>query len=194
MSNFKIHTVESAPRESSRLLSKAREKYGFLPNLLGVLADSPPALKAYLGLGELLEQTSFTPAEQQVIFLAVSRENRCEYCVGAHSVIAKMQQVQPDVIEALRKDTPIVDSRLQTLTHFVRSVVRNRGWIPEEELEEFLSAGFTRAQVLEVILAVAMKTLSNYTNHFAQTPLDSAFEEAAWQAPPADIKRVSVSR
>lgn len=182
MSDFKIHTLESAPKAASEVLAKAKEKYGFVPNLLGVLAESPAAVKAYLTLGGLLEQTSFTPAEQKVILLAVSSENRCEYCVAAHSTVAKMQQVPADVIEALRNGRSIADPGLQALSEFARSVVRNRGWVSKEELERFLSAGFTRAQVLEVILAVAMKTLSNYTNHLAETPLDPPFKAAAWKA------------
>ncbi|MGH9341577.1 MAG: carboxymuconolactone decarboxylase family protein [Acidobacteriota bacterium] len=190
MSDFKIHTLESAPKGSFEILSKAKEKYGFLPNLLGVLAESPSALKAYFTLGGLLEQTSFTPGEQQVILLAVSLENRCEYCVAAHSTVAKMQQVPPGVVEALRNDGSVADPRLRALSQFTRTLVRNRGWVSKEEIEDFLSAGFTRAQVLEVILAVAMKTLSNYTNHLAETPLDAPFEGAAWSARPAEGERV----
>lgn len=188
MTDFRVHNLESAPKESLEFLSKAKQTYGFVPNLLGVLAESPAALKAYVLLGALLEKSSFTPAEQQLLFLAISLENRCEYCVAAHSTVAKMQQVPDDVVESLRENRPVADVRLQALNRFTRNVVRERGWISEKEIEGFLSAGFTKAQVFEVILAVAMKTLSNYSNHIAGTPLDPPFEPAVWTAEIAEAR------
>lgn len=182
MHDFKIHTLESAPKGSSKTLAEAQKKYGFIPNLLGVLADSPAALKGYLSLGALFEQSSLSAVEQQVVFLRVSLENRCGYCVAAHSTIAKMQAVPAEVIEALREGRRIAEPRLQALSEFTRKVVQQRGWVSKEEIEGFLSAGFSRAQVFEVILGVAMKTLSNYANHVAETPLDLPFRPAAWAA------------
>lgn len=182
MTAFKPHDLESVPEGSRETLAQVKQKYGFVPNLMGVLAESPAALNAYLSLGALVEKSSFTPVEQQALFLAVSVENRCEYCVSAHSAIAKMQQVPEQALEALRQEGRIEDPRLQALSRFAREVVRQKGWVSEEEVEQFLSAGFTKAQMLEVLVVVAMKTLSNYTNHIADTPLDEAFKPSAWTA------------
>jgi uncharacterized peroxidase-related enzyme len=186
MRQFEIHKKKSAPEQSVKLLEQAESAFGFVPNLLGVLAESPPVLKAYLQLGQIFDESSLSPAERQVAILAVSRGNGCNYCMGAHSVIARMQKVPEQAIEAIRQDRPIEDRRLEALRKFTTTVVDQRGWISEQEISEFEDAGFNRAQVLEVILAISFKTLSNYVNHFAGTPLDDAFHGSEWT--PAEIR------
>jgi alkylhydroperoxidase family enzyme len=94
-----------------------------------------------------------------------------------------MQKVPADVVEAIRNDQPIADSRLEALRVFTTLVVENRGWVSKEDIEIFISAGFTQAQVLEVILGISFKTLSNYVNHIADTPLDESFAPQKWQSP-----------
>ena len=182
MTTFTTHTLESASADGRAVLEQVQAKYGFIPNLLGNMVEAPAAAKAYLALGDLLGQTSFSPAEQQVILLAVSRYNECTYCVGAHSAIAAMQKVPADVVESIRKDEPIADAKLEALRRFTVRLVDQRGWLSDEDLGEFFAAGYDRQQVLEVVLGVAMKTISNYTNHIAGTELDDAFQEHAWQA------------
>jgi len=114
------------------------------------------------------------------VILAISRFHDCRYCVAAHSVVAGMQNVPADVVEAIRNDKPIADQRLEALREFATRMVEKRGWLSEDDQVRFLEAGFTKAQALEVILAVSYKTLSNYINHIAETPLDNAFLSAAW--------------
>ena len=80
-----------------------------------------------------------------------------------------------DIINAIRNDQPIVDSKLQALRVFAMTVVEKRGWVAELDVITFLAAGYTKAQILEVVLGITFKTLSNYTNHMADTPLDDAF-------------------
>lgn len=183
MSEFKLYTRETAPAESRQLLEEVHASFGFTPNLMATLAESPQALEAYLTLNRLVSQGSLTPQEQQVAILAASVENRCEYCVAGHTVVAGMQRVPTDVVEALRNGTPILDNRFAALVRFTREVVRARGLISDEELSDFLRAGFTKRQVLDVLLAITQKTLSNYLNHVAGTPLDGAFAGAKWSAP-----------
>ncbi len=177
---YKVHTPETAPAKAREVLETAKKAYGFVPNLLGIMAESPALLKAYTTLGSLFSETSLSPTEQQVVLLSVSLENACIYCVSAHSVIAEMKEVPSKVIEALRNGVAIPDKKLEALRAFTVSVVRSRGWPSEEEVRSFLTAGYTQATILEVILGVGMKTLSNYTNHMAKTPLDAAFAKAAW--------------
>lgn len=183
MSDFKLYTRENAPKESRPLLDNVQAAFGFTPNLMATLAESPQALEAYLTLHRLVSESSLTPQEQQVAVLAASLENQCEYCVAAHTVGAGMQRVPADVVEALRNETAIPDDRFAALARFTREVVRERGLISDDELRAFLRAGFTNRQVLEVLMAIAQKTLSNYLNHIARTPLDGAFSSAKWSAP-----------
>lgn len=182
MSIFSIHTTQSAPEAARPILEDARKSYGFLPNLLGGLAEAPAALEAYRALARLVEKTSLSPAEQQVILIAASVENSCEYCVAAHSTIASMHKLPEAAIEALRAGRPIDDPRLEALRHFTVILVEKRGFASDQEVQDFLSAGFTRSQALEVVLGVTMKTLSNYANHLIDTPVDAAFAPRAWAA------------
>jgi len=185
MNTFKLHTLESAPIGSLPILETANKSMGFIPNLYAHLATSPVTLEAYKQLGALLEKSAFTPVEQQTILLAVSFENRCAYCVAAHSFIAR-NRVKADaaIIAALRGGQALPDAKLNALADFVRAVVRERGWVANSrELKDFFAVGYTQQHALEVILGVAMKTISNYTNHLTETPLDAAFADEQWELP-----------
>ncbi len=175
-----VHTIDTAPEAASGFIEKAHANYGFLPNLLGVMASAPPLLEAYMTLAGLFEKTSLTPTERQTVLLTVSAVNQCTYCVAAHTALAQMQHVEQHVIEAIREDRPIGDDRLEALRRFTEAIVTSRGWPSDQVTEAFHKAGYTPAQALEVVLGVGIKTMSNYTNHMAQTPLDNAFASADW--------------
>ena len=174
-------TIDDAPEASRAPLKAVTAKYGFTPNILAKMANSPPVLKAYIDLSGLLSQTCLTPTEQQTVLLTVSRENNCRYCVAAHSVIAPMQGVQDDVVDAIRERRPIGDEKLEALSRFTAEVVTTRGWPSDQAKQALEDAGYTPAQALEVVLGVTMKTLSNYVNHLAHTELDDAFAAKAWE-------------
>ncbi len=181
MSEFKVHTVDTAPEKSVAFLQGAQQAFGFVPNLIGVLAESPAAVEAYLTLSKIFDKSSLSPVERQVAILSISRVNECDYCMASHSVIASMQKVPADVIQAIRNDKPIADEKLEALRTFAVSLIEKRGWLSESDVDTFRSAGFSQAQVFEVVLAASLKTLSNYTNHLTETPLDDAFASRAWQ-------------
>lgn len=179
--SLQIHTIETASEKSAEILQQVKGKYGFVPNLMGVFAESPETLQAYLTLSGLVDQTTLTPLERQIAYIGTSISNSCEYCVAAHSAISSMQSLPADVIGAIRENRPIADAKLEALRKFVQTVTDKRGFVSEEEKAAFLEAGYTKQNILEVILVIGMKTLSNYTNHIAETPLDAAFEPAKWQ-------------
>jgi len=180
MSQFDVHTRSTASTKSARLLASAEKAYGFIPNLLGVMAESPATLGAYLSIGQSFEESSFSVTERQVVFLTTNRVNGCDYCMAAHSVIGEMQKVPANVIAAIRDDRPIDDRKLEALRIFTITVIEERGHLVAADIAAFLAAGYTKAQVLEVILGVSFKTLSNYVNHVAETPLDKASAAQAW--------------
>lgn len=182
---FTIHTLETAPEASKQDLRAAQKAIGFIPNLLGVLAESPIALKAYLDLTELLGKSSLTAVEQQVMMLAGSFSNGCGYCIAAHSRVAAMVKMPAEVLDGLRTGKQLADARLEALRSFISEMVNARGRVSDSRIQRFLDAGYTRQNVLEVVFATAMKTLSNYTNHISETPVDSAFASHAWVASPA---------
>jgi len=182
MTEFTIHSSNQAPPPSQAMLAAVQGKYGFVPNLFGALAEAPSTLEAYMALGSALEKSSLSLAEQQLVLIAISVENSCEYCVAAYSLVAKHKlKIDAAVVDALRNKSHIHDDKLQALAEFTRAVVINRGVVNGQPLDDFLAAGYTKQQVLEVILGVAMKTLSNYVNHLMVIPLDEAFKPEVWR-------------
>ena len=180
MAAFDIHTIETAPDQSKSLLENSQKGYGMIPNLHGVLAESPKTLEAYKVLGDLFSQTSLSKVEQNVVWLAINVEHHCHYCVPAHTMIAKSQGVDDATIEALRTGGAIADPKLEALRSFALKVVRQRGAVDEADVAAFLSSGFTKENILDVVLGVSHKVLSNYVNHLADTPVDPAFSSFAW--------------
>jgi uncharacterized peroxidase-related enzyme len=175
---------ENASPAVKPLLDQVQKAYGFVPNTYGVFANSPLAIASYLQLNGLIkEHSTLTPQEQQVVMLSVSVENGCEYCVAAHTVVAGMVKTPQDAVSSIRENSPLSDPRLAALSAFTKSIVKNRGWVPEEEQQAFLNAGFSVGQVFDVIAIVALKTLSNYANHLSEPALDDAFSAAAWKRP-----------
>ncbi len=181
MNRIKTLTVDMAEGQACDILQSTQTKYGFVPNLIGKMANAPALAAAYLAIGKLFEETSFSPTEQQVILLAVSRFHECTYCVAAHSTIAQMQNVPNDVVQAIRNDQPITDPKLESLRRLTTEIVQARGWPGEQTVSDFLASGHNESQILEIVLGVGMKTISNYTNHLAGTDLDPAFAANAWQ-------------
>jgi len=131
----------------------------------------------------LFAKTTLTPHEQQVVYLTSNFENECHYCMAGHTALAKLQKMDPAAISALRNGTKIPDRKLEALHRFTALVVRNRGWGLDGDVDEFLAAGYTRRNVLEVILGVATKVMSNYTNHIADTQLDTFMHGNEWTKP-----------
>ncbi len=165
MADFKFHTPENTSGETRQLLQGILKGYGFFPNLYGYMAEAPVTIEAYLALNEMLAKTSFTPAQQQVALLAVSVENDCEFCTIAHRAIGKMKGAKAETLAALASHAKIADAGDRALAAFTRAVVKKRGRPDEAEIRAFMDAGFTRRQIMEVILIVAIKTLTNYINH-----------------------------
>jgi len=180
MKKLNVNTLETAPAESRAILEQVQKNMGFIPNLFGIFSNNPEVLKSYLSLGESFSKAGFTPLEQQIILMTVSRENSCEYCVAAHSTISLMSKLDEKIIAQLRSGFKLEDAKLEALRTFTVRVTSARGWVDSSDVEAFLKAGHTDSQVLGVILGVTMKTLSNYVNHVSATPLDEAFKPMAW--------------
>ncbi len=114
--------------------------------------------------------------------LAVSEANDCEYCVAAHSTLAKhMAEVDAALVDATRRREPLSNAKLEALVTFTRNTVEQRGFVADTDVAAFLEAGYTKAQIIEVLLGVGMKTFNNYVDHIAHTPLNDQFKAEAWQ-------------
>lgn len=181
MTEFTIHTPETAPADAKPLLDNSIKAFGRIPNLHGVMAESPEHLEAYQTLHTLFQKTSLSSVEQNVVWLTVNVEHNCHYCVPAHTGIAHMQKVPTDIISALREERELPDAKLEALRQFTLKTVRNRGVVSEADVEAFLAAGYTQRHILDIVLGLAQKVMSNYVNHFADTPVDEAFQTFAWE-------------
>lgn len=180
MTTLKVHNISTAPEGSKALLESSQKAYGMIPGLHGVLAASPQLLKAYQELHQLFTETSFNNDELTVVWQTINVEHACHYCVPAHTGIAKMMKVDDAIIDALRNETPLADAKLEALRTLTLSITRNRGNVSQADLEAFYTAGYGEQQVLEIILGLSQKVISNYTNHIANTPVDEAFQKFAW--------------
>jgi len=181
MSAFPVLSLNSAPDASKPMLEQTQQAFGFIPNLIGVMSNSPAITEAYLTVANIFSNSDLSPTEQQIVLLTVSHFNDCRYCMAAHTAISSMQSVDMDVVQAIRDDLPIADVKLQALRQFTRLVLENHGWLADADVQTFLDAGYQQSHILDILVGVAQKTLSNYTNHLAKTPLDDAFVEVKWQ-------------
>ncbi|WP_417655747.1 carboxymuconolactone decarboxylase family protein [Pseudidiomarina aestuarii] len=180
MTTFTLFDDSNAPEASKSLLAKSKQNFGMIPNLHAVMAASPQLLEGYQKLHELFAQSGFSNDELTVVWQTINVEHRCHYCVPAHTGIAKQMEVDDGLIDALRNEEIVGDSKLEALRQFTLALVRGRGEVSQDQLEKFYGAGYEQKHVLMIILGVAQKVMSNYTNHIAQTPLDKPFDKFSW--------------
>lgn len=181
MTEFTLHDETTAPKESLPLIEKSQKAFGRLPGLHKVMAEAPALLDGYQQLHALFQNgTSFDKDEITVVWQTINVEHACHYCVPAHTGIAKMMKVDDEITNALRDETPLPSEKLEALRTFTLAMVRGRGNVSDEDVQAFLDAGYTRRQILEIVLGIAQKVMSNYTNHLANTPVDEPMQQFAW--------------
>lgn len=178
-----VHTTETAPPEARPLLEGVMTRYGFLPNLAAVMADSPQLLGGYLAVGQAFEESSLSPIEQQVVALTVSAFHRCEYCMAAHSMLAAHLGLSSDDLEALRGGTPMKTPRFESLRQFTNALLDTRGRVTAADVDRMCGTGYSQTQIGDVVLGVAFKTLSNYTHALRPVEVDPQFAAYAWTPP-----------
>jgi uncharacterized peroxidase-related enzyme len=170
-------SVETAPEKSRPLLERVQKSFKFIPNLFGVFANSPVLLEGYLGLEGAFDKGSLSAVERQIVLLSASVENSCKYCTAAHSTVLKaFLHVPAEVVSAVRSDQPVSDPKLEALIALTKDIVSQRGHVEAQTIENFLAAGYRKDQILEVLIGVALKTMSNYLDHISPTELDQAFQ------------------
>ena len=176
-----VHDLDSAPDASKPLLENSIKAFGRLPSLHGVMAASPGLLEGYQHLHRLaIEGTAFTPEERTVVWMTVNVANACHYCVPAHTGIAKREKIDDDIVNALRDETSL-PVRLEALRDFTLAVRETHGRPEQGAIDAFFAAGFDERAILDVILIVAQKVMSNFTNAIFDTPTDAAFAPFAWE-------------
>ncbi len=179
---FRLHNWSTAPVDAQSALERIGKDLGYVPALLAQMAESPPVLEAYSTLSAIFRGCGLSPAEQQIVLLAVSVENDSHYCTPAHAIRAKAAELDEATVTAVRRRRPLSDPRLEALRLLTVQIVRERGMVSDSQLQAFVTAGFAPANILEIILAVGLKTLSNYVAFVAKTPLDPPLAAEAFAA------------
>lgn len=191
MSFFTSYTAETAPERSRQELQKIKDKYGADINIFSDMGESPIPIKLYnYGQDLLMSEGTLTNEEVNLVQLAVSIVNECQFCVAAHSTVARKQYKTDDaVVDAIRAGLPVPNEKFNALVSFTQSVVKKRGQLSEAEFQSFVDAGYTKEQIFEVLSIAAYKTITNYTSQFAGTQPNEAFKAEAWS--PQNLRKAA---
>jgi uncharacterized peroxidase-related enzyme len=183
MRTYPIHTPDSAPEGSKDTLRHVQATLGGVPNLAAAMAESPSLVRAFFAVREIYAQGTLSAGDIQVLSLANAFENDCDWCMAFHTVMAQKSGVSDGTVAALREGRSPDDRRARALSEFTRALIQHRGAVPPGALEAFHAAGFSRAQVLDVVLGVAFSVMANYAHHIVAAPLDDMLSAQAWHRP-----------
>lgn len=164
--------IAAAPVAAQPLLAAVGHERGLVPNELRVVAQSPAALQGYLGLSRALDHGALDDKTRARIALAVAEANRCDYSVSAHSYLGTYVAKLDDADLAACRDGRSTDAKADAAVRFAVAVVAARGHVSDAEVRAVKAAGYGDAQVIEIVVHVALNTLSNYVNEVAQTEID----------------------
>jgi AhpD family alkylhydroperoxidase len=168
-------TESTAPPAARPLLAKAREIFGFVPNLAVAMAAVPATLEGYFHVLQAFGDTPLSPIEQQIVLMSVSRANQADYSLAIHTALALKLGADPSLVKAVGTGASIADAKLSALRRFTEAATVGRGQVATHEVDAFLAAGYDRAALVAVAFGVAVKTFANALAHLAKTPVDAAF-------------------
>ena len=165
-------SIEASPAASQPLLQAVKKQLGIVPNLFRVVGNSPAALEGYLGLNGALGKGQLDVKTRERIALAVAEINGCGYCLAAHSYLAKNLAKLDDAEIAANRGGASNDPKADAAVAFAATIVRQRGHVSSADLEAVRGAGYGDAEIIEIVLHVALNTLTNYVNEVASTDID----------------------
>ena len=170
MNTFNVPTREQVSEKNQRIFDTLKKTVGFVPNLFATYAYSDTALENYLNFSNA--KTSLSGKEKEVVNLAVSQVNGCDYCLSAHTAIGKMNGFSDPQILELRAGNASFDAKLNALAKLAKNITESRGNTDAIILENFFSVGYTKGNLIDVIPLVGDKTISNYINNTTRIPID----------------------
>lgn len=171
MPRLNTMTPEKAEGKVQDIYSSLQHSYGKVFNIFQGMGNSAAALQAYLSMSKALASGDLSPEDREVVYLGVSQSNGCDYCVAAHTGVAKKVGLSDDQIKAIRRFEP-ESSQHQSLLTFVRRVMETKGFVEDADVEDVRQAGYTDGQIAEAVGYIGLATFSNYFNHVYDTPLD----------------------
>jgi alkylhydroperoxidase family enzyme len=177
---FMVHTIESAPEKSRPTLQGMKQKFGFLPNIMGTMAENPILLNGFAAAFGSFHSGSLNEAEKQVLLLTNAVFLKCPWTIAAHSTFALEDGLSESEVMALRHGALPDDLKYAALSRLTKSLMETRGNVTEADIEKFTSAGYSRAQMFEVVLCVGISTITATTTNLAGTPIDDRFKAQTW--------------
>src|ERR1700733_12043601 len=180
MTNFPVHTLDSAPETSRQALQSLQAAFGMIPNIAGAMATSPVLINSLVGIFGNVHGGSFTEPQIQTVLLTDAVINACTWAVAFHTALALKEGIDPADVQAIREGRLPGDGKLAALSALARTMIEKRGRLEDEDVGRFISADFRKEQALEVIAIVAASTITNYTGSITKTPLEPAFQAHAW--------------
>ncbi|MGA2365487.1 MAG: carboxymuconolactone decarboxylase family protein [Steroidobacteraceae bacterium] len=180
MTNFPVHTIDSAPEPSRQALQSLQAAFGMIPNIAGAMATSPVLINSLVGLFGNVHGGSFTEAQIQTVLLTDAVVNACTWAVAFHTALALKAGLNPMDVQAIREGRLPEDGKLAALSALARKMIETRGRVADADIGRFIAAGFGKDHALEVIAIVAASTITNYTGSVTKTPLEAPFQEHAW--------------
>jgi uncharacterized peroxidase-related enzyme len=165
-------SIESSPQASQASLGAVAKSLGSVPNLFRLVANSPAALKGYLGLSGAIAASALDRQTQERIALTVAEQNGCDYCLSAHTYLGRNVAKLDDAEITANRNGSSNDVRAAAAVRFAAQVVRSRGHVADADLQAVRAAGFADAEIIDIVLAVALNTFTNYVNEVARTEID----------------------
>ena len=181
MSLFEVQTIERAPEGSRAPLEKLQQAFGMVPNVAGVIANSPVLANVFVPLFAGVHGGTFTEAEIQTLLLTNAVTNSCAWAVAFHSHLALQAGLTPVDVQAIRERRAPREPRYAALSVYARSLIEQRGHVGDAAVATFLSTGFKADQALEALAVSAASTITNYTLNLAEPPLEPMFQKQAWR-------------
>jgi alkylhydroperoxidase family enzyme len=182
MTNFPVHTIESAPEGSKLALKQLQSAFGMIPNLIGAMSTSPVLINSLVGLFGKVHGGSFTEAQVQIVLLTDAVTNASTWPVAFHTALALKEGINPADVQAIRDGRLPKDGKFAALSALAKTTIEKRGRLHDQDVDRFLAAGFGKDHLLEVITAVAASTITNYTANITKPPLDAPFQAHVWAA------------
>lgn len=180
MSSFQIHTLETAPEATREILAAVQNANGFIPHLIGVLANAPTALETYRTVGSINGRNSLTAEEREVVQITAAVVNGCGFCVAGHTKISlKLLKMEQKIVDQIRATSRIDDPKLDRLARFTLAVILQKAKLTQAQLNAFFEVGYTPQNAIDVILGVSLATLCNYVNNIAETPINPELQPFA---------------
>ncbi|MFT7773768.1 carboxymuconolactone decarboxylase family protein [Roseateles sp.] len=173
MTRLTLHTAQTAPEGSRAFVQKAQAASGFLPNLIGVLANAPEALETYLTVGQINSKGALSLAEREVVQITAARVHGCDFCVAGHTKVAlKQAKLAVEQVIALQNGVDTGDAKLDAVRRLTEAVIATRGAVQDEALTAFTASGYSEQQALDVVLGVSLATLCNFANNLARNTVN----------------------